>query len=63
LAVEARLVGWGLSLPVGASLFALARQPRPGPEAGAVRIRVGRQAARTRWSPVAADPELVRTAP
>lgn len=27
LAVEARLVGWGFSLPVGASLFALARKP------------------------------------
>jgi len=34
LAVEARLLGWGLSLPIGASLFALARKPRSGvPEA------------------------------
>jgi SAM-dependent methyltransferase len=30
LAAEARLVGWGLSLPIGASLFALARKPRSG---------------------------------
>lgn len=28
LAIEARLLGWGLNLPVGASVFALARKPR-----------------------------------
>ncbi len=28
LAIEARLVGWGLSLPIGASLFALAQKPQ-----------------------------------
>ena len=28
LAIEARLIGWGVSLPLGASVFALARKPR-----------------------------------